>query len=497
MSAPDKEGKITTIALVSMIFTTIFGFSNIHTSYFMMGYAAIPWFILASIAFFLPYALMVAEYGVAFKESKGGIFAWMSKSVNTRFGFMGMFMWYTAFIIYFVNVATAFFLKISAFLFGSDTTATWSLFGLSSNQTIGILAVVLIVAIGLLSTRGVKSVQWMAKLGSISLLVLEAAVIIGSVVILACNGGFAQPVSAEAFLTSPNAGYTTPIAIISFATIAIGAYGGIEATGGLADKVESKSSIPKGIIGAALAITVSYSVLIFCLGAFVNWNDVLGTGDVNMANVQYVIMYNLGSEIAKAIGMGASAAAAGEWVTRLYGLMNAFAVLGSITVFFYGPLTQLIEGTPKEIWPAWLVKKDEKTGVPVNAIWVQTGIICIFLLLISFGGTSVNAFWNLILLMTNVAMTIPYMFVAAAYPSFKSKDSIEKPMELVKSRGLAIAMTVLVLCSIGFANLFTIINPAMSGDVMSTVLQAAGPIAFALIGLALYHRYTRKHKEVE
>ena len=69
MSNNNESGKkLTIIALISMIFTTVFGFSNIPTGYMMMGYAAIPWYILASIAFFVPYAMMVSEYGMAFKE---------------------------------------------------------------------------------------------------------------------------------------------------------------------------------------------------------------------------------------------------------------------------------------------------------------------------------------------------------------------------------------------------------------------------------------------
>lgn len=335
-------------------------------------------------------------------------------------------------------------------------------------------------------------------MGSTALIVLQLMVIVGAVIVLASNGGeFAQPVSLKAFTTSANPDYTSVIATISFATMAVGAYGGIEATGGLVDKAESTSKIPKAIIGAAVTITVCYSLLIFCLGAFTNWEEILGDGSANLANVQYIIIYNLGAEIAESVGAAGSAAAAGMWFTRFYGLANVLATLGSITVFFYGPLTQLIEGTPKEIWPKWLVHKDEKTGIPVHAMWVQSGLICFFLLLISFGGTSVNSFWNLILLMTNVAMTIPYIFVAAAFPFFKRNDNIEKPMQIIKSKNAAIVLTVIVVCTIGLSNLFTIINPAMNGDFMSTALQVGGPLLFALMGLELYKKYIRSSRKAQ
>lgn len=496
--ANSNEKKLTTVALISMIFTTLFGFSNVPTSYMMMGYAAIPWLIVAAVLFFVPYAMMVCEYGSAFKSEKGGIFTWMSKSVNMKYGFMGVFMWYTAFIIYFVNVSTAFFIKISGVIFGKDTTSEWSILGLNSNQTVGLLAVALIIVIAFISSKGIKNVAFIAKIGGTAVLITEAAVIIGAIILLiGHHGHFMEPVTAGAFLKSPNSSYTSVIGMISFLTVAVGCYGGLETTGGLVDKVENPNKVPKAILGAVITITASYVVLVFCVGSFINWNDTLAVDNVNLANVQYIIMNNLGYQIGDLFGGPAVAETLGNLFTRFYSLAVACMTLGSITVFFYGPLTQLMEGTPKEVWPEWMVKRDEKTGIPVNAMWVQTAIICVFLLVISFGGTSVSGFWNMILLMTNVAMTIPYMFIAGAFPFFKKNKNIEKPVAFFKSQSSAMIWTVLVVGIVGVANVFTIINPAFNGDIVSTVLQIAGPVLFACLGLVLYRRYVKKSKEAQ
>lgn len=492
MSNSSAAKKITVYSMIFMIFTTVFGFSNIPTGFMMMGYAAIPWYILAGLIFFIPYAVMVSEYGVAFKEQKGGIFVWMSRSVNTKYGFMGMFMWYAAFIIYFVNVSTAFFMKISAFLFGEDTTASWSLLGLNSTQTVGILGCLMIILVTIISSKGIKNVSIMARIGGTAVIILQVVLVVGGLVVLIGHGGFAQPVNASAFVKSPNPSYGSLISLLSFATMAISAYGGIEATGGLADKIDNPKKLPKAIIGAAIAITIAYAVMILCVGMFTNWQDQLTGDNVNFTNVQYFIMYNLGYKIAETFGVGAAAAASvGAMFNRFYGLANALTTLGSITVFFYGPLTQLIEGTPDEIWPKWFKKRNAK-GIPANAMWIQTAVICFLLLLISFGGTSVNSFWNIILLMTNVAMTIPYMFVAGAFPFFKARKEIEKPITIIKSNTAAKVFAAVAVAAIGFANLFTIISPALDGDVTSTILQIVGPALFACVGLLLYGRYKKK-----
>ena len=75
MSNTNTVKKLTLVSLVLMIFTSVYGFNNIPRSFYKMGYAAIPWYILSAITFFVPFALMVAEFGSAFKEEKGGIYS--------------------------------------------------------------------------------------------------------------------------------------------------------------------------------------------------------------------------------------------------------------------------------------------------------------------------------------------------------------------------------------------------------------------------------------
>lgn len=104
----DKQ-KLSLKALILMIFTSVFGFTNISRSYYLMGYSAIPWYILSGIAFFLPFAFMIAEYGSAFKDAKGGIYSWMEKSSGKKYAFVITFMWFASYIIWQVNVGSQVF----------------------------------------------------------------------------------------------------------------------------------------------------------------------------------------------------------------------------------------------------------------------------------------------------------------------------------------------------------------------------------------------------
>ena len=88
----ENKKKITTFGLVMMIITAIFGFGNVSNAYAQMGYGSIIWYILAGVCFFFPCGLMMAEYGSAFKDAKGGIYSWLAESIGERAAFIGTFM---------------------------------------------------------------------------------------------------------------------------------------------------------------------------------------------------------------------------------------------------------------------------------------------------------------------------------------------------------------------------------------------------------------------
>ncbi len=81
-----------------MIFTSVFGFANSPSAYYLMGYSAIPFYIFSALLFFIPFALMMAEMGAAYRKEEGGIYSWMNNSVGPRFAFIGTF--YVVFLLY-------------------------------------------------------------------------------------------------------------------------------------------------------------------------------------------------------------------------------------------------------------------------------------------------------------------------------------------------------------------------------------------------------------
>lgn len=485
---------LTLLSLVLMIFTSVYGFNNIPRSFYKMGYAAIPWFLFSAVTFFVPFALMVAEFGSAFKEEKGGIFSWMEKSIGPKFAFIGTFMWYFSYITWMVNVASGMWVPVSNAIFGEDTTQSWTLLNLRGPQVLGVLGIVWILIVTYTSTMGLDKIKKVTSIGGSAVLLLNVFLWIGAIAVLLGNHGqLAQPIAGiHSFTQTPNPKYAGDIiASLAFVVYALFAYGGLEAVGGLVDVTENpEKTFPKGILLSAAIISVGYSLGILLCGIFTNWAVVMGNQNVNLGNASYIVMANLGYSLGTAFGAShATAAALGFGVARFIGLSMFLALSGAFFTLMFSPLKQLIEGTPKRLWPGKI--GETKSDLPVNAMWIQAAIVCVMIALISFGGSTMAAFFNILVSMTNVAMTIPYVFIASAFPYFKKKSEIKKPFIVFKTQGSAIFWAWIVVLTIGLANFFSIIQPALEGDMQTTIWSVAGPIIFSVVAWLMYSKYEK------
>lgn len=487
--------KLTLFSLVLMIFTSVYGFANMPRAFLLMGYAAIPWYIFGALAFFLPYAFMMAEYGAAFKNEKGGIFSWMEHSVGPKYAFVGTFMWYASYLVWQVNVASSIWVPLSNAIFGKDVTHELVFFGFKGPQVLGLLAIGWIILVTFVATRGLDKIKKVTSLGGLAISALNIILFVGGIAILYLNNNqLAQPITdvVASFTVSPNPQYHSTLSTISFLTFAIFAYGGIEAVGGLVDQTENaQKTFPKGVAISAVVISIGYALGIFMIGIFTNWETILAVPGVNRANVTYVVMQNFGYVIASLLGAPNDLAlTVGVWSARFVGLSMFLALSGAFFTLIYAPLKQLIEGTPSGLWPEKFSKLEK--GMPAYAMKIQAIIVIVFIALVAFGGQSASAFFDKLITMTNVAMTIPYMFLAAAFPFFKKKKEIQKPFEVYKSYTVALFASVIVTAVVGFANVFSIIEPAIiQGNIVDTLLAGGGPLLFVIIALLLYSRYER------
>lgn len=482
--------------LIMMIFTTIFGFGNTPIAFMQMGYASIIWYIFAAIFFFLPSGFMMAEYGSAFNEAKGGIYSWIDGAVGPRTAFIGTFMWLASWETWLVATASKIWIPLSTFISGSDQTQTWSFMGLGSTQVIGILAILWIVLVTFFASKGIDWISKVSSFGGTMMIAINILFFILSIFILIASGFHtAEPIhGVETFLHSANPSFASPIAMISFVVYAIFAYAGMESMGGITDSMKNpKRDFPRGILISTLVIAVLYAFSIFLWGVSANWNEIVNSKNVNLGNITYVMMNNLGNTFGHQIGLSATASATmGEWFARFAGLDMFIVYTGSFFVLIYSPLKSFVMGTPKDFWPEHVTKLN-KAGMPSNAMWYQAILVIVIILAISFGGSTAQAFYNILTLMGNVSTALPYLFLVGAYPFFNLNKNIEKPYLFFKNKALMWTVVSISFIVLTLSIIFTCVQPILDHQWNDAFWTIAGPIIFTIIAVILYKRYEMKH----
>ena len=501
MSENNNAKKITTGALVLMIFSTIFGFANTPVAFMQMGYGAILWYILGALLYFLPSSLMYAEYGSALKESKGGIYSWLDASISEKWSFIATFIWLSAWVIWQVMVSQKICITISTIIFGHDTTNTWHLFGLNSTLTVALISIIGVIAITWLVNHGIDTIAKISSIGGLAVMLLNVTLILSSVFILFKNHfQLAQPIQhVSQFATSVNPQFQSPIAMISFMIYAIFAYGGLESMGGVTDSLDKpEKTFPRAIIISTVVIGIGYAPNIFLWGITTNWNHVINHPDVNLGNITYVLMQNLGLELGKAFHLSTHAALTmGTVFSRLSAIGMLCAYLGSFFVLIYSPLKSFIMGSPKELWPEKVTKLNKK-GMPSFALWVQTAIVCVIIGGVAIASTLIHQdskfLFNLLTSMSNVASTLPYLFLVAAFPFFKKRQDLDRPFEAFHSRKTMLVIVTITLITLAIANGFTIIQPFIEKDWVGAAATVAGPLVFGIFAWALYTTRSKRIK---
>jgi len=491
----EKQKKIKLANLILMIFTAIYGFGNTTVAFDQMGYASIIWYILAALLFFLPSALMLAEYGSAFKEAKGGIYSWLAGSIGEKWAFIGTFIWLSSWIIWMLSTASKVWIPLSTLISGSDQTQTWSFLGLSSTQTIGLLAIAWILVVTFFASRGVSSIAKISSIGGIFVMFLTALFFIASIVILIANkGALAEPIhGVHSFVASPNPSFSSPMALLSFITYAVFAYAGMESMGGITDSMDHpEKTFPKGLIISTIAITIMYSLSIFLWGISTNWTAVLGKNQVNLGNITYVLMNNLGLELGHSLNLSAGTAVGlGHLFARLTGLSMFMAYMGSFFVLIYSPLKSFILGSNPKLWPKKMTQLN-KVGMPAYSMWIQAIIVAVFIFLVAFGGSAANEFYLILTDMGNVSTSFPYLFLIGAFPFFKKRTDLDRPFEIFTNKGWTNAIvTVVMIVLIGGIG-FTCLQPILDKDYVTAFWTIIGPIFFGAIAWIFYQK-AQKH----
>lgn len=497
-----EKKKLSLVAFVLMILTSVFGVANIGIGFYRMGYVAIPMFIVGGLFYFVPYTLMMIEFGTGFKNESGGIYTWMRRSVNVKFAFVTIFLWYASYLIWMFNKSLTLWVPLSYALLGQDiTTMPLNVGGLYFGPfLIGVLAIIFTISIGLLVSTGPSKFAKISAIGGLAVIALNIILILGGIFAFVYNGfELQETLNVKTLTTSPNVEYQSLLPFLGFLVFSVFVFGGMEAMAGVSDELENpERDLKKGIALSSFILIGCQVVGILMVGAIMPWSEF---GD-NVSSLQslFIIMQNLGATLGHATG--GDGHILGQILLRFSGFAIFLTFVGGFIALTYAPLIQLIEGTPKEFWPESF-KKQNKHGMPIKAIIAQATIVVTFLALKSIFGIfdpeGANKLYELAITMTNVSMTIPYIFLIFAWYKYRQNDNLKKDIIMIKSKAMVLVATILSLTVVIFGNVFTIISPFLQEkpDIETGVWTIIGPLAFLIMALLIYNKAKKRNPNLE
>ncbi|ONI44339.1 hypothetical protein AN641_07540 [Candidatus Epulonipiscioides gigas] len=478
---PTCSKKLNVLTLSLMVFTIIFSFSRMSKAFYYSGYGAIFYFIIGGLFFFLPYSLMLTEYGITFNKEKGGIYGFLKNVLGEKIAFIATSMWYFSFVILITNLSFSIWIPLSNFLYGQDISHNLNYLGLEGLPVLGLLCILLVIATTIIVSFGITLVKQIAVIGGTFVLIINVILIFCGLVVFLANDGVVASGASAIILNKSG----TAVADIELFNFVICTFFGMELIVGLCDEIKNApKALSLGIGISSLTILGFYFLGILILGIFLNW-EIFAIQNINLENIIYLLMNNLGYSVSISLGASANTALKiGMYFEKFMGLSVFFIQLAMYFIILYSPLKQFFMGTPSNMWP----KKFGvvKNGVPINVLIFQATILIVFIAIICIGG---GEYFKLISLMTLIPSTIPCILLAFSFPFFKTNEEIKKPIEMFKTVNSITIFSILITFLVIVTDIVLIGAPLYEGQIAEGILIFIGPFVFTSISYFIYSMY--------
>ncbi|WP_102399773.1 amino acid permease [Haloimpatiens massiliensis] len=397
MSNTLQEKKLKWHNLALMSFVMVWGFGNVVNNYANQGLPVIvSWLLIFSI-YFVPYALMVGELGSTFKDSKGGVSAWIGNTTNRKLAYLAGWTYWVVHIPYLAQKPQSVLISLS-WVFFQNGKVIKSINPLIL-QSITLVVFLLFVWV---ASRGITSLKRIGTIAGTSMFVMSILYILLVLAAPAITGlKSATPnITLKSFIPDFNFRYFTTISMLVFAV------GGCEKISPYVNNTENPSKqFPKGMIALAIMVAISAILGSYAMGLMFNSNAI--PKDLKM-NGQYYAFKMLGQYY----GLGNA-------LLIIYALANVAAQVSALMFSIDAPLKVLLADGDKDFIPQSL-NKTNKYGAPINGYKMTTILVGILIIIPALGIGDMNTLFNWLLDLNSIVMPLRYLWVFLAYMLLKS-----------------------------------------------------------------------------
>jgi glutamate:GABA antiporter len=357
-----------------------------------IGPAALMFWVVAFILFFIPQALTVLELTARYPQ-EGGIYRWTKTAFGDMHGFVSGWCYWTNNIFY---VPTLLFYIVGFATFvGGRATAGFA----DQPLFMATVSLVLLWVITLMNIRGFNVGKWVQSIG-VTGTVLTTLIFLGIGIVTMATRGPANAITASTLL--PNVHDWRMLALISVVCLN---YTGLELGSVIGDEImDPRRNMPRAILIAGGATVVLYLLSTFALQATVPAHEI---------------------GIIDGILQGVERAAANiqlSWIVVPIAVLMSLNAAGNTSAWLAGSSRiPFVIGIDRYL-PAALGKTHPRYHTPHVALTVQAFASSLFIV-INAVGTSVNDMYMILLQTTVILQLIPYLYMFLAVIRFRAQSA--------------------------------------------------------------------------
>lgn len=347
------------------------------------GPASLPVWVLAGIGFLAPLSIASAELAGRF-AGDGGPYAWSRATLGPFWGFVCGWIYWACNLPFFAGLAY-FILSVAAGALGPGAQAA-----LQDARILLPLAVLVAALPAALHLAGLGAGKWLPTFGAVASLALLAALLAIGATIAGRDG------PATDFAT---ADYVPPLdanTAILWGTMVF-AFGGAEGLALLHTETRGgMKTVMRALVATAALLIGGY-----------------GLGSMALLAILPATEATRLDGLPDAIRIGFERIGAPELAPAAL-LLLALAMLGSYAAWFGVAARLPLAVGVDRLLPAAFGRRDPRTGAPVAAILLQTGVV-IALVVLSRAGETLAAAYDFLVAMSTLSYTAPFLFLFAAY----------------------------------------------------------------------------------
>lgn len=424
----------------------------------VQGWSSVGWYMLGTVFFLIPSALVAAELAAGWPVA-GGVYAWVREAFGERWGFVGVWCEWVENVVWFpsimIFVGTSFAYAISPTL--------------AANQYF-LVAVMLVVfwILTLINLRGMEASSLLEKIGVIAgTMIPQIALVLLALFWVFQGRPVVTPHTPGSILPAINPG-TLPLVstvIMMFAGMEITGYHALETR-------NPKRDYPRAIfIGAAVIFMLSVLSTI-AIVLVVPLQQLSLSAGLLQAFSDFLVPLGLARLVpifAFLAGLGASA---------------------TLTTWMLGPAKGLAVAARKGNLPHFFGRTN-KQGVPQSTLLLQTTLGSAMLLLTVFVPSINSAYWVFSALTTQVLATMYVLMFITALRLRSSKPDVPRAYMVPGGRWGIWLVCCAGLLACAFVLIIGFLPPGQArGELGYTVLMFAGYLILVVPPFIL-HRYRK------